>query len=102
MGWGVNNTFALSCLLLNTNDFTKIFTRRDSSRAEFTPLGEDHATEYYFASDASAIVEHTNRVIYLEVRIKIFSYIIQLFSYHQDDDVAAVSDGGNLTIHRIR
>jgi len=59
--------------------------RRDSSRAEFTPLGEDHATEYYFASDASAIVEHTNRVIYLE-----------------DDDVAAVSDGGNLTIHRIR
>jgi len=58
--------------------------RRDSSRAEFTPLGEDHAAEYYFASDASAIVEHTNRVMYLE-----------------DDDVAAVSEG-NLTIHRIR
>ena len=57
--------------------------RRDSSRAEFTPLGEDHAAEYFFASDASAIVEHTNRVIYLE-----------------DDDVAAVSEG-NLTIHRI-
>merc|ERR1711892_983316 len=57
--------------------------RRDSSRAEFMPLGEDHAAEYFFASDASAIVEHTNRVIYLE-----------------DDDVAAVSDG-NLTIHRI-
>ena len=58
--------------------------RRDSSRAEFTPLGEDHAAEYFFASDASAIVEHTNRVIYLE-----------------DEDVAAVSEG-NLTIHRIR
>ena len=58
--------------------------RRDSSRAEFTPLGEDHAAEYFFASDASAIVEHTNRVIYLE-----------------DDDVAAVADTGNLTIHRI-
>ena len=43
------------------------FVRRDSSRAEFTPLGEDHAAEYYFASDASAIVENTNRVIYLEV-----------------------------------
>ena len=57
--------------------------RRDSSRAEFTPLGEDHAAEYFFASDASAIVEHTNRVIYLE-----------------DDDVAAVSEG-KLTIHRI-
>ena len=40
--------------------------------------------EYFFASDASAIVEHTNRVIYLE-----------------DDDVAAVCDNGALTIHRI-
>ena len=40
---------------------------RDSSRASFSPLGEDHAVEYYFASDASAVVEHTNRVIYLEV-----------------------------------
>ena len=36
---------------------------RNSSRAEFTPLGEDHMAEYFFASDASAIVEHTNRVI---------------------------------------
>ncbi len=32
--------------------------------------------EYYFASDASAVIEHTNRVIFLE-----------------DDDVAAVVDG---------
>ena len=40
--------------------------------------------EYFFASDASAIVEHTDRVIYLE-----------------DDDVAAVKDGV-LSIHRIR
>ena len=56
---------------------------RNSSRAEVTPLGEDHMAEYFFASDASAIVEHTNRVIYLE-----------------DDDVAAVSEG-KLTIHRI-
>ena len=58
--------------------------RRDSSRAEFKPLGEDHKAEYFFASDASAIVEHTNRVIYLE-----------------DNDVAAVCDNGALTIHRI-
>ena len=57
---------------------------RNSSRAEFTPLGEDHMAEYFFASDASAIVEHTNRVIYLE-----------------DDDVAAVCNTGALTIHRI-
>merc|ERR1711962_388451 len=59
--------------------------RRDCSRAEFTPLGEDHMAEYFFASDASAIVEHTNRVIYLE-----------------DDDVAAVCESGALTVHRIR
>jgi len=34
------------------------------------------AVEYFFASDASAIIEHTNRVIFLE-----------------DDDVAAVCKG---------
>ncbi len=38
--------------------------------------------EYFFASDASAIIEHTDRVIYLE-----------------DDDVAAVKNG-KLTMHR--
>ncbi|KAG7281294.1 hypothetical protein CRUP_030977 [Coryphaenoides rupestris] len=37
---------------------------------------DDKAVEYYFASDASALIEHTNRVIFLE-----------------DDDVAAVSEG---------
>ncbi|XP_062307260.1 glutamine--fructose-6-phosphate aminotransferase [isomerizing] 1 isoform X2 [Osmerus eperlanus] len=42
------------------------------------------AVEYYFASDASAVIEHTNRVIFLE-----------------DDDVAAVTDG-RLSIHRIK
>lgn len=40
--------------------------------------------EYFFASDASAIIEHTNRVIFLE-----------------DDDVAAVANGV-LSIHRIQ
>lgn len=40
--------------------------------------------EFYFASDASAVIEHTNRVIYLE-----------------DDDVAAITNG-NLSIHRIK
>jgi hypothetical protein len=28
---------------------------------------EDKEVEYFFASDASAVIEHTNRVIYLEV-----------------------------------
>ncbi|CAI9555212.1 unnamed protein product, partial [Staurois parvus] len=45
---------------------------------------DEKAVEYYFASDASAVIEHTNRVIYLE-----------------DDDVAAVVEG-RLSIHRIK
>lgn len=28
---------------------------------------EQKEVEYFFASDASAVIEHTNRVIYLEV-----------------------------------
>lgn len=57
-------------------------TRVDSTTCLF-PV-EEKAVEYYFASDASAVIEHTNRVIYLE-----------------DDDVAAVVDG-RLSIHRIK
>uniref|UniRef100_A0A3B5A7Z1 glutamine--fructose-6-phosphate transaminase (isomerizing) n=1 Tax=Stegastes partitus TaxID=144197 RepID=A0A3B5A7Z1_9TELE len=45
---------------------------------------DEKAVEYYFASDASAVIEHTNRVIFLE-----------------DDDVAAVMEG-RLSIHRIK
>uniref|UniRef100_A0A0K8TTS9 glutamine--fructose-6-phosphate transaminase (isomerizing) n=1 Tax=Tabanus bromius TaxID=304241 RepID=A0A0K8TTS9_TABBR len=56
---------------------------RTESTSEFMPL-EDKEVEYFFASDASAVVEHTNRVIYLE-----------------DDDVAAVKDGA-LSIHRLK
>ena len=40
--------------------------------------------EYFFASDASAIIEHTDRVLYLE-----------------DDDVASVKDG-KLSLHRVK
>lgn len=38
---------------------------RTESTSEFQPL-EDKEVEYFFASDASAVIEHTNRVIYLE------------------------------------
>lgn len=41
---------------------------RNESTSEFMPVG-DKEVEYFFASDASAVIEHTNRVIYLEVRI---------------------------------
>lgn len=40
---------------------------RTESTAEFLPLGDDKSVEYFFASDASAIIEHTNRVLYLLV-----------------------------------
>jgi glucosamine--fructose-6-phosphate aminotransferase (isomerizing) len=53
------------------------------AEAEYHPLGNKNI-EYFFASDASAIIEHTNQVIFLE-----------------DDDVAVVRKG-RLTIHRIK
>ncbi|XP_071442474.1 glutamine--fructose-6-phosphate aminotransferase [isomerizing] 2-like isoform X3 [Hetaerina americana] len=56
---------------------------RSASTAEFQPI-EDKEVEYFFASDASAVIEHTNRVIFLE-----------------DDDVAAVKEG-TLSIHRLK
>lgn len=55
-----------------------------SADADFHPLGANKNIEYFFASDASAVIEHTNQVIFLE-----------------DDDVAVVRDG-RLTIHRIK
>uniref|UniRef100_A0A8D0GW10 Glutamine--fructose-6-phosphate aminotransferase [isomerizing] 1 n=1 Tax=Sphenodon punctatus TaxID=8508 RepID=A0A8D0GW10_SPHPU len=64
------------------NIFCCSLSRVDSTTCLF-PV-EEKAVEYYFASDASAVIEHTNRVIFLE-----------------DDDVAAVVDG-RLSIHRIR
>ncbi|KAK7111390.1 glutamine--fructose-6-phosphate aminotransferase [isomerizing] 2-like isoform X1 [Littorina saxatilis] len=50
---------------------------------EYHAIGPHREVEYFFASDASAIIEHTNKVIFLE-----------------DDDVASIKDG-SLTIHRI-
>ncbi|OTF75666.1 glucosamine-fructose-6-phosphate aminotransferase[isomerizing]2-like protein, partial [Euroglyphus maynei] len=68
--------------LMKTNSFSKL--ERSNSTTEFVPSDEAKVVEYLFASDASAIIEHTNRVIFLE-----------------DDDVASIKDGG-LTIHRIK
>lgn len=41
---------------------------RSDSTSEFQPL-EDKEIEYFFASDASAVIEHTDRVIYFEVSL---------------------------------
>jgi glutamine---fructose-6-phosphate transaminase (isomerizing) len=49
---------------------------RTESTSEFQPL-EDKEVEYFFASDASAVIEHTNRVIYLEVSLKIFKISVK-------------------------
>lgn len=57
---------------------------RSNSTTEFVPFEDEKVVEYLFASDASAIIEHTNRVLYVE-----------------DDDVASVEDG-RLTIHRLK
>lgn len=54
-----------------------------NTEAEYHPLGSKKI-EYFFASDASAVIEHTNQVIFLE-----------------DDDIAVVRKGC-LNIHRIK
>uniref|UniRef100_A0A669CZ55 glutamine--fructose-6-phosphate transaminase (isomerizing) n=1 Tax=Oreochromis niloticus TaxID=8128 RepID=A0A669CZ55_ORENI len=56
--------------------------RADSS-SNINSVGDGRAVEFYFASDASAIIEHTNKVLYME-----------------DDDIAVVT-GGKLSIHRM-
>jgi len=61
---------------------TSAMFRVDSDQTEEIHPSDGDAVEYFFASDASAIIEHTNRVIYLE-----------------DDDVAAIKMGV-LCIHR--
>jgi glucosamine--fructose-6-phosphate aminotransferase (isomerizing) len=57
---------------------------RTQSRAFMSEDGLPQPIEFFIASDASAIVEHTKRVLYLE-----------------DDDIAHISDG-ELHIHRLK
>ncbi|KAJ3192709.1 glutamine--fructose-6-phosphate transaminase (isomerizing) [Irineochytrium annulatum] len=58
--------------------------RRTQSRSFLGEDGLPTPIEYILASDASAIIEHTKKVLYLE-----------------DDDVAHIADG-DLHIHRLR
>jgi glutamine---fructose-6-phosphate transaminase (isomerizing) len=57
---------------------------RSQSRAFMSEDGLPQPIEFFVASDAAAIIEHTKRVLYLE-----------------DDDIAHISDG-ELHIHRLR
>lgn len=51
--------------------------RRSQSRAFLSEDGMPQPIEFFIASDASAVIEHTKRVLYLE-----------------DDDIAHVAEGG--------
>lgn len=57
---------------------------RSQSRAFLSEDGMPQPIEFFIASDASAIVEHTKRVLYLE-----------------DDDIAHIAEG-EFHIHRLR
>lgn len=57
---------------------------RTQSRAFMSEDGMPQPIEFFIASDASAIIEHTKRVLYLE-----------------DDDIAHISEG-ELHIHRLQ
>ncbi|KAJ3356848.1 glutamine--fructose-6-phosphate transaminase (isomerizing) [Entophlyctis luteolus] len=63
---------------------SKPSVRRSRSRSFMGADGDVEPIEYILASDASAIIEHTKKVMYLE-----------------DDDVAHIADG-DLHIHRLR
>lgn len=52
---------------------------RSQSRAFLSEDGLPQPIEYFIASDASAVIEHTKRVLYLE-----------------DDDIAHIAEGGEL------
>lgn len=72
-----------TCNIENAKNACKSRVKRLDSTTCLHAEG-DKAVEFFFASDASAIIEHTNRVIFLE-----------------DDDIAAVADG-KLSIHRVK
>ncbi|XP_074865485.1 glutamine--fructose-6-phosphate aminotransferase [isomerizing] 2 isoform X2 [Carettochelys insculpta] len=72
-----------TCNIENVKNICKTRMKRLDSSTCLHAIG-DKAVEFFFASDASAIIEHTNRVIFLE-----------------DDDIAAVADG-KLSIHRLK
>lgn len=55
--------------------------RRTESRSYIQDVDSPQPIEYILASDASAIIEHTKKVLYLE-----------------DDDIAHIADGGLIDI----
>lgn len=66
------NSLLVPTATANTNKLV-----RSQSRAFLSDDGMPQPIEFFIASDASAIVEHTKRVLYLE-----------------DDDIAHIAEGG--------
>jgi len=67
---------------MSANDVPKM--HRSQSRAFLSEDGMPQPIEFFLASDPSAVIEHTKRVLYLE-----------------DDDIAHICEG-ELHIHRLR
>uniref|UniRef100_A0A8B9HVK2 glutamine--fructose-6-phosphate transaminase (isomerizing) n=1 Tax=Astyanax mexicanus TaxID=7994 RepID=A0A8B9HVK2_ASTMX len=84
---GVRSQYKLSTeqvpIQYNNSKYHKNYINRVDSSNALHSVNDRMAVEFYFASDASAIIEHTNKVMYLE-----------------DDDIAAVADG-KLSVHRM-
>lgn len=77
---GVEDSFAETPTVFDLSGVAKV----EGEFPRGTPKAFDMdlwVAEYFVASDAAAIIEHTNRVLYLE-----------------DDDVASIEDGGRSTI----
>lgn len=77
-----NDISAASLLVPPTQPGSKLV--RSQSRAFLSDDGTPQPIEFFIASDASAIIEHTKRVLYLE-----------------DDDIAHIAEG-EFHIHRLR
>jgi glucosamine 6-phosphate synthetase-like amidotransferase/phosphosugar isomerase protein len=67
--------------MLTPADPTHPKIRRSQSRAFLSEDGLPQPIEYFLASDPSAVVEHTKRVLYLE-----------------DNDIAHINEGGLLLL----
>ncbi|KAJ1812804.1 glutamine--fructose-6-phosphate transaminase (isomerizing) [Coemansia sp. RSA 2599] len=67
------------------DDKAPAYAKRAQSRTFARADGSTQPLEYFLASDPSAIIEHTRRVLYLE-----------------DDDMAHITGKGDLHIYRLR
>jgi glutamine---fructose-6-phosphate transaminase (isomerizing) len=79
-----NGPSASSFLPLPIDRSLEAHLRRSQSRAFLSEDGVPVPVEFFLASDPSAVIEHTKRVLFLE-----------------DDDIAHIYDG-ELHIHRLR